>query len=338
MTKLATLMFVLAAAAGCKKKEAAKVETTGSATGSAMAGSGSAMVGSAMAGSGSAEGSGSAAAAAWDGKTPLPLTEGFQTPESVLYVADADLYLVSNINGVPLGADDNGYISKIDPETGKVTEAKWIDGAKDNIKLDAPKGMAIASGVLYVADINTVRKFDAKTGEPKGDIKIEGATFLNDMAVAADGGVYVTDSGLDEKFGPTKTDAIYHIGEDGKVKPLIKDPSLANPNGIIAGENMSVWVVTFGSGEIYQVDNKGKKAAGQKLPKGQLDGIVALDGGEYLVSSWEGSEIFRGKPGGEWKPVVENVKSPADIGWDLKRKRVLIPIFQGNSVILQPLQ
>jgi hypothetical protein len=31
------------------------------------------------------------------------------------------------------------------------------------------------------------------------------------------------------------------------------------------------------------------------------------------------------------------VKSPADIGWDNKRKRVLIPIFQGNSVILQPL-
>jgi sugar lactone lactonase YvrE len=328
---------VLAAFAGCKKKEAAKAETTGSAT---MAGSGSAMAGSgsAMAGSGSAEGSGSAATGAWDGKTPLPITEGFQTPESVMYVADADIYLVSNINGVPLGADDNGFISKIDPETGKVTEAKWIDGAKDNIKLDAPKGMAISNGILFVSDINTVRKFDAKTGEPKGDIKIDGATFLNDMAVAADGGVYVTDSGLDEKFGPTKTDAIYHIGKDDKVKPLIKDPSLANPNGIIEGEKGSVWAVTFGSGEIYQVDAKGKKAAGQKLPKGQLDGIVALDGGEYLVSSWECSAVYRGKPGGEWKPAVENVKSPADIGWDSKRKRVLIPIFQGNSVILQPLQ
>jgi sugar lactone lactonase YvrE len=323
MTKLVTLTFVLAAFAGCKKKEAATVEPTGSAAGS---GSGSAMAGS-----------GSAAAAAWDGKTPLPITEGFATPESVLYVADQDVYFVSNINGEPLGADDNGYIAKIDPETGKVTEGKWIDGAKDTVKLDAPKGMGIANGVLYVADINVVRKFDAKTGEPKGEIKIDGATFLNDIAVAADGGIYVSDSGLDAKFASTGTDAIYSIGADDKVKALIKDKALSGPNGLLAGDAGAVWAVTFGSGEIYAVDAKGKKAAGQKLPKGQLDGIVALDGGDYLVSSWEASAIYRGKPGGEWKAVVENVKSPADIGWDAKRNRVLIPIFMGNSVILQPL-
>jgi hypothetical protein len=74
----------------------------------------------------------------------------------------------------------------------------------------------------------------------------------------------------------------------------------------------------------------------QKLPKGQLDGVVVLDGGDVLVSSWEGSAVYRGKPGGEWKPVVENVKSPADIGYDSKRHRILIPSFQGNTVILQP--
>ena len=76
----------------------------------------------------------------------------------------------------------------------------------------------------------------------------------------------------------------------------------------------------------------------QKLPKGQLDGIVVLDGGDVLVSSWEGSSIFRGKPGGEWKAAIENVQSPADIGWDSKRKRVLIPLFQGNTVILHPFE
>ena len=49
-----------------------------------------------------------------------------------------------------------------------------------------------------------------------------------------------------------------------------------------------------------------------------------------LVSSWEGSAIYRGKPGGEWKAVVENVKAPADIGWDDKRGRVLIPLFMDS--------
>jgi hypothetical protein len=105
---------------------------------------------------------------------------------------------------------------------------------------------------------------------------------------------------------------------------------------VTAGEKGAVWVVTFGSGEIYDVDAKGKQGKPQKLPKGQLDGVIVLDGGDVLVSSWEGSVIYRGKPGGEWKPIIENVKSPADIGYDTKRHRILIPIFTGNTVIIQP--
>jgi sugar lactone lactonase YvrE len=316
MKNLAFALVLLAAA--CNKKAA---EQPPSSTGSGSA----------------AMSTGSAGSVAWDGKSPLSLMDGFQTPESVLYDADNDVYLVSNINGAPLDVDDNGYIAKVSPD-GKVTEGKFIDGAKDSVKLNAPKGLAISGGVLYVADIDTVRKFDPKTGESKGEIKIDGATFLNDVAPNPDGGVYVTDSGLDPSFKSTKTDAVYAIGADDKVKPLIKDTKLSAPNGIVAGEKGAVWVVTFGSGEIYAVDAKGKMSKNQKLPKGQLDGIVILPGGDFLVSSWEGSEVFRGKPGGEWKAVVENVKSPADIGYDTKRNRVLIPIFQGNSVVLQPLE
>lgn len=328
MNKHFTLAVVLAAAASvtaCKKKDAdKKVDTTGSA-GMATAPADAAPAVDAE--------------VAWDGKTPHTLTEGFSTPESVLYDADADVYLVSNINGTPLATDDNGYISKVSPE-GKVLEPKWIDGAKDTVKLDAPKGSAISGGILYVADITFVRKFDAKTGEPKGEVKIEAATFLNDVAVAPDGGVYVTDSGLDPEFKSTGTDAVYHVTKDDKVHTLVKDKGLAAPNGITAGDKGATWVVTFGSGEIYSIDAKGKKGTGVKLPKGQNDGIVVLPSGDVLVSSWEGSAIYRGKATGkteEWKAVVENVQSPADIGYDTKRNRILIPVFMGNNVIIHPL-
>jgi hypothetical protein len=325
MKQFACLIALLAVAAACKKKEHDKPNAPTQ---------GSSDVATQASDAGSAD---SPTAAAWDGKTPLAMKEGFSTPESVLYDADSDSYLVSNINGEPLGSDDNGFIAKVSPD-GTISDAKWIDGAKDNIKLDAPKGMAITGGVLYVSDITVVRQFDAKTGEPKGEIKIDGATFLNDVAAAPDGGVYVTDSGLDAKFAPTGSDAVYHISKDGKVHPLIKDKTLGNPNGVAAGSDGSVWVVTFGTGEIYQINAKGKKVSPQKLPQGQLDGVVTLDSGELLVSSWAGSSVFRGKPGGEWKPAVENIKSPADIGWDSKRKRLLIPSFQGNQVILSPLE
>jgi hypothetical protein len=323
MKQFAFVIAALAALSACKKKEQDKPAAPAQGSGAVA--------------TQPTDAAAAADAAAWDGKSPLSMKEGFSTPESVLYDADSDAYLVSNINGDPTAADDNGYITKVSPD-GTIAEPKWIDGAKDNVKLDAPKGTAIVNGTLYVADITVVRQFDAKTGEQKPDIKIEGASFLNDIAPAPDGGVYVTDSGLDPKFQPTGSDAVYHISKDGKLKPLIKDKTLGNPNGVAAGKDNTVWVVTFGSGEIYQVDAKGKKVSPQKLPQGKLDGIVVLDSGDVLVSSWDASAVYRGKPGAEWKPAVENVKSPADIGYDTKRKRLLIPSFQGNEVILQPLE
>src|SRR5689334_5070452 len=41
---------------------------------------------------------------------------GFKTPESVLYDARADVYLVSNIDGSPLGVDDSAFISRVRPD------------------------------------------------------------------------------------------------------------------------------------------------------------------------------------------------------------------------------
>ena len=76
---------------------------------------------------------------------------GFMTPESVLHDPDADVYLVSNIQGDPFEKDDNGFISRVSPD-GVVLELRWIDGAKENVDLDAPKGMAILGDELWVAD------------------------------------------------------------------------------------------------------------------------------------------------------------------------------------------
>ncbi|MBK7196669.1 MAG: hypothetical protein IPH80_29690 [Myxococcales bacterium] len=136
--------------------------------------------------------------------------------------------------------------------------------------------MAIVGGTLYVADISVVRQFDLATGAAKGEIKVDGAAFLNDVAATADGGVVVTDTSVDEKFASLGNDAIYKIGADGKVSTVIKDKALGGPNGVSVAADGTLWVVSFSSGEIAAVDAKGVKQPGQKLPKGQLDGIEAL--------------------------------------------------------------
>src|SRR5262249_13376468 len=104
---------------------------------------------------------------------------GLATPESVLYDDTTDTYLVSNINGQPVAADNNGFITQLSPD-GAVKTLKWIEAGKNGVKLNAPKGLTFAGDLLYVADLDTVRMFDRKTGEPKGEVKVPGATFLND--------------------------------------------------------------------------------------------------------------------------------------------------------------
>jgi sugar lactone lactonase YvrE len=342
---LAIICFLAIAAAGCKKKEKeAPKGGAGSGPAATAPATGGTAGGTAGAGATGTPAAGTTQPAGSVAPTepPPPADKrkvvkdaGFATPESVLYDAGADVYLVANINGKPAEADDNGFISKLAPD-GTVAELKWIDGSKPDVKLDAPKGMAISGDILWVADITVVRKFDAKTGAPKGEVKVPGATFLNDVTAADGGGIYVGDTGFDAKFEPSGTDAVYHIGKDGKVKALVKNKDLGRPNGLTAAGG-SVWVVTFGSGEIYEVTAKGEKKAGVKLPKGQLDGCAAKADGELLVSSWEGKVVYAGKPGGEWKAVLSDVEAPADIGLDSKRNVLLVPQFNANAVILLPL-
>jgi sugar lactone lactonase YvrE len=267
-------------------------------------------------------------------KQPPPavrFTGAFATPESVLYDEANDRYLVSNINGKPVDVDNNGFISELSPD-GAIKTPKWIEGGKNKVTLNAPKGLGISGGELWVADLTTVRRFDLKTGAPKGEVPLAGATFANDVAVSPDGKIYVSDSGLKMEgsdFKPTGTDAVWVI-EKGKAKPLAKSPDLGKPNGLLV-DGKSVLVCTFGTGELYRLDEKGQKSDAAKPPKGSLDGIVRV-GDALLVSSWEGSTVYRGKVGGPFEAAITEVKSPADIGYDSKRKRVLVPHFLEDVV------
>jgi sugar lactone lactonase YvrE len=261
----------------------------------------------------------------------LTYAEGIATPESVLYDAASDRYLVSNINGKPLDADNNGFIADLNPD-GKITNLKFIAGGAKNVKLNAPKGLGISNGVLYVTDITVVRKFDLKTGAPKGDIPIPGSTFLNDITVAPDGRIFVTDSGWKygaEGFDPTGTDAVWVINK-GKATPIVKSTELGQPNGALFTDK-GLLIATGGKNELYRLDDKGGRGDITTLPDGGNDGLV-LAGDKLLVTSWKSSSVYRGTLGGAFEAVVWNVSGPADIGWDSKRSRLLLPRFNDHKV------
>lgn len=262
---------------------------------------------------------------------------GFETPESVLHDTAADAYLVGNINGSPLDKDDNGFISRLSP-AGAVEALKWIDGAGPGVTLHAPKGLAIRGDTLFVADIDTVRLFHRVSGAALGGWGVPGATFLNDLAVGPDGTLYVTDSGFRqgaEGFEASGTDAVHRFDAAGVSAVVVSGAQLGGPNGVLA-EAGGLTVVTFGSGEMYAVDATAGTRSPMTAPAGQLDGVVRATDGSLLVSSWADSSVYRIAPTGEASRLVRGIPSPADIGYDASRGRVLIPVFTGNRVEIRP--
>ena len=269
---------------------------------------------------------------------PTQLHRGeLKTPESVLYDSQRDLYWVSNIAGSPTGLDNNGYLSQLQPN-GEMKNAAFIAGGRNGVTLNAPKGMALRDGVLFVADIDWVRRFDAETGEPKGGVHLPKASFLNDIALGDDGSIFVSDTGVRMQDGalvPSGSDAIYRISGE-QVTVFAQGSHLQRPNGLLS-HGSGLLCVMFGSNELVQFDAHGEVQAILELPAGRLDGLVRLPDGRLAVSSWDANTVFAGTLTSGFSPLSGEIQTPADLGFDSKRSILLVPSFKGDTVWSIPL-
>lgn len=259
---------------------------------------------------------------------------GLSTPESVLWSAKEDAWFVSNINGSPVAKDGNGFISRVTRD-GAIDSLHFIEGGKNGVTLNGPKGLAQVGDTLWVADIDAVRAFNAHTGAPIASIELgKQATFLNDVAVSGDGTVYITDSGLgfDDKGTPTHPgpDRIFELkGRTAKV--ALEGDFLERPNGLTwDSANGRFVVVAFGGPHILGWKPGETKVDTLGTGPGMMDGVEFV-GGDLLITSWADSSVFAFSKSGNTKKVT-GVASPADIGVDQLRGLVAIPIFTGNSV------
>jgi hypothetical protein len=263
-------------------------------------------------------------AAAPAAEAPM-LVSGFASSEAVRHDTDADVYLVANINGSPGEKDDNGFISRVSPE-GEVVEMRWIDGARGDFELNAPKGMALKADTLFVADIDVLRAFDRTSGTHLQDRPVEGAQFLNDVAVGSDGTVWVTD---------TAGQTIYRF--DGLAPVAVASgATFGNPNGVdidATGVTVVMW-----NGGAKRIDPATGEFEDLPAPEGeQLDGVVLMEDGSYLVSSWALEAVVRVASDGTVTEVAGGIAQAADIGFDFSRGRLLVPTF-ANELHIVPLQ
>ena len=72
------------------------------------------------------------------------------------------------------------------------------------------------------------------------------------------------------------------------------------------------------------------------LPTGGFDGLMETADGDVLVSSWDGSAIYRVKPDGAISTAAENLPAPTDFAWDAGRGVIVVPLFTSDAVVILP--
>jgi DNA-binding beta-propeller fold protein YncE len=270
-------------------------------------------------------------------RVPIFDRVAFASPAAIVFDAERDLYWVSNLNGE--GPKGKGFISRLEP-TAERSTLNYIDGQKPGVTLESPRGLAVFGDVLYVADVRTVRRFKASTGEPLEDIDIPGAALLTDVAVALDGSLYVADVGGDPSeasLPDVGQDAVYQVSTTGQVSTVTRRPNLGGPYALVANET-GLWVTCTGSNELLllvpSADGSPVADAGRlPLPGAAPRGIVAMPDGTFVISSDAGN-IYRGFRDGPFQPLLSELELPADLGYDTKRQRLLIPLLGGHSLAI----
>lgn len=238
----------------------------------------------------------------------------FKVPESVLFDAGTKTLYVSNIDGKdPWGADGFGSIGKMGAD-GKNIIVDWVSG------LQAPKGMGLYKGKLYVADLAEVVVINTKSGKVVKKIAVPGAEGLNDISIDKKGIIYVSDS---------KAKKVYSV-KNGKASILLD--KLKGPNGVLMHGSV---LYVLDAGGLYKMKADRTLALIVDGMEGGTDGIENISGNDFLVSTWSGVVYYVNAANGTRQTLMDGRSlkmNSADIGFDAATKTVFVPTFWRNSV------
>jgi DNA-binding beta-propeller fold protein YncE len=233
------------------------------------------------------------------------------TCESVLYDPASGQIFVSNIEGDGTDKDGVGSISIIDRE-GNIVNRDWVKG------LNAPKGMAIKSGSLFVTDIDELLEIDIASATVVKRYPVQGALFLNDAAT----------DGSEIYFSDMRTGKIHKI-ENGEVKTVAENQT--NINGLQFNNQ----------GELFGLDAEGLKKYNENgdftIINSNVtggDGLEYLGDQKWLASRWQGEVyLIDGESETKLLDTKDQKSNTADIGYIKEDRILLVPTFMKNKVV-----
>ncbi len=260
-------------------------------------------------------------------KVVWELSKGIKAPESAYFDKQTgNIYLSQVGEGGGLGKDGDGVISVLKPD-GSVVNPRWFAG------LNAPKGLRSTGGVLWVADIDRLVGINIENATTQAIHEIEGAKFLNDVAVTARGSVLVSDM---------LASTIYAL-QGSKVSKVASGVELDSPNGLLVngdtlyiagwGRDIQDTFDTLVLGRLLALDLRTRKVTPvTKATVGNLDG-VELDGkGGFLVTDWIEGAVLHISAKGAVTSVLDLPKGSADIAYLPGKKLLIVPQMLENKV------
>ncbi|AFZ18867.1 SMP-30/gluconolactonase/LRE family protein [Allocoleopsis franciscana] len=256
-------------------------------------------------------------------------------PEAAFWHAESRTWFVSNLGGgLSLARDGFGWLTRYD-ENGKLLDARWVDG------MDAPTGIAAVGNLLYVADRAGVHEIDVQRAIILRTIEIPNSKFLNDVAAAPNGDLFVSDF---------EANRIYRLNGEREAEVWLEGEELENPNGLIV-EGNNLIIATWGPmtdpatfavkhpGTLQKAELATRKLSpvGKGHPIASFDGVIAI-GKHYFATDWPAGRLLRISAEGEVQEVLTGFHQLADLGYNPDRKTIAMPVMSDSRLIFLHLE
>jgi hypothetical protein len=276
--------------------------------------------------------------------------------ESCSYDAERGVIVVPN-RGVTQNVQTNDAFVSFINHDGSVHTARWVGvqspadrrNLTPPLVLNEPYGSDIVNGALYVADrdggtsasepsVAVIRKFDLKTGAPAGETRVERSTWLNDIAVANDGTVYATQTGVGGNTPDPTTWQVLKVAPDGAVSVFVQGAPLKQPNGIAFDPQGNIVVVNIGTADVLTFSPAGQLLKTEQAAQPGNDGLVIMRDGTKYVSSVVNGGVSRIRPGRPAELIARNIPSAASMCYDAGANQLVIPMNPNNGLAFVKLE
>ena len=201
----------------------------------------------------------------------------------------------------------------------------------------------VQDGLLYVADRDgatgeddpghaVIRKFDIRTGTPAGELPVKSVGWINDIAVAADGSIYATQTGAFGENPDPSTWAVWRIAPDGAVSVFAQGAPLFQPNGVAIDHQGNIVVVNMGNPAVLTFSASGELLRTEQAAQAGSDGLVIMPDGTKYVSSVRFGGVSRMRPGQPAELIARNIPSAASMCHDAGANQLVIPMNANNAL------